>query len=97
MTLIIMAILVYKRNIVVKGLSKLDLLVIFVSGLFLGGATLTFVGALKLSTPAIVVVLNCTSPFFVVPLAVIWLKEKITKQVILGMCACFFGVIMTLI
>jgi drug/metabolite transporter (DMT)-like permease len=97
MTLIITSILVYKRNIVVKGLSKRDLLVVFVSGLFLGASTLTFIGALKLSTPAIVVVLNCTSPFFVVPLAVIWLKEKITKQVILGMFTCFLGVLMTLI
>ena len=97
MTLFIMAILVYKRNIVVKGLSQRDLIVVFISGLFLGISTLTFIGALKLSTPAIVVVLNCTSPVFVAPLAVIWLKEKITKQVILGMSACLLGVLMTLI
>ena len=97
MTMVIMGVLAYKRSFVIKGLSKRDIFVIFVSGLFLGGATLTFIGALAATTPSIVVVLNSTYPFFVAPLAVIWLKENITKHVIIGMVACFLGVLTTLI
>ena len=97
MTMVIMGVLAYKRSFVIKGLSKRDIFVIFVSGLFLAGATLTFIGALAATTPSIVVVLNSTYPFFVAPLAVIWLKENITKHVIIGMVACFLGVLTTLI
>ena len=97
MTMVIMMVLAYKQSFVIKGLSKRDIFVIFVSGIFLGGATLTFIGALASTTPAIVVVLNSTYPFFVAPLAVIWLKENITRQVIIGMVACFLGVLTTLI
>ena len=97
MTMVIMVVLAYKQSFVIKGLSKRDIFVIFVSGIFLGGATLTFIGALASTTPTIVVVLNSTYPFFVAPLAVIWLKENITRQVIIGMTACFLGVLTTLI
>ena len=97
MTMVIMVVLAYKQSFVIKGVSKRDIFVIFVSGIFLGGATLTFIGALAATTPAIVVVLNSTYPFFVAPLAVIWLKENITRQVIIGMTACFLGVLTTLI
>ena len=97
MTMVIMVVLAYKQSFVIKGLSKRDIFVIFISGIFLGGATLTFIGALASTTPTIVVVLNSTYPFFVAPLAVIWLKENITRQVIIGMTACFLGVLTTLI
>ena len=97
MTMVIMMVLAYKQSFVIKGLSKRDIFVIFVSGIFLGGATLTFIGALASTTPTIVVVLNSTYPFFVAPLAVMWLKENITRQVIIGMVACFLGVLTTLI
>ena len=97
MTMVIMVVLAYKQSFVIKGVSKRDIFVIFVSGIFLGGATLTFIGALASTTPTIVVVLNSTYPFFVAPLAVIWLKENITRQVIIGMTACFLGVLTTLI
>ena len=97
MTMVIMVVLAYKQSFVIKGLSKRDIFVIFISGIFLGGATLTFIGALASTTPTIVVVLNSTYPFFVAPLAVMWLKENITRQVIIGMVACFLGVLMTLI
>ena len=97
MTMVIMVVLAYKQSFVIKGVSKRDIFVIFVSGIFLGGATLTFIGALASTTPTIVVVLNSTYPFFVAPLAVIWLKENITRQVIIGMVACFLGVLTTLI
>ena len=97
MTMVIMVVLAYKQSFVIKGVSKRDIFVIFVLGIFLGGATLTFIGALAATTPAIVVVLNSTYPFFVAPLAVIWLKENITRQVIIGMTACFLGVLTTLI
>ena len=97
MTMVIMVVLAYKQSFVIKGLSKRDIFVIFISGIFLGGATLTFIGALASTTPTIVVVLNSTYPFFVAPLAVMWLKENITRQVIIGMVACFLGVLTTLI
>jgi drug/metabolite transporter (DMT)-like permease len=63
MTMVIMMVLAYKQSFVIKGLSKRDIFVIFVSGIFLGGATLTFIGALASTTPAIVVVLNSTIRF----------------------------------
>ena len=97
MTIVIMVVLAYKQSFVIKGLSKRDIFVIFISGIFLGGATLTFIGALASTTATIVVVLNSTYPFFVAPLAVMWLKENITRQVIIGMVACFLGVLTTLI
>lgn len=69
---------------------------VLLSGLLAGASTLTFVSALKWSTPATVVILNSTSPFFAVPLAFTWLHEGITRQVVLGTLACFGGVVLTL-
>ncbi len=80
-----------------RGVSKRDMSVISMSGLLLGASALTFATALKWSTPATVVILNCTSFFFVVPLAFAWLHERITRQVVLGTIVCFGGVLLTML
>ena len=80
-----------------RGVSKRDISVVCASGLLAGASSLTFVAALKWSTPATVVILNSTAPFFIVPIAFTWLHEAITRRVILGTFACFAGVVLTLL
>jgi len=75
--------------------SRLDMSVAGVSGLLLGASTLTFTSALKWSSPATVVILNSTAPLFVVPVAITWLHERVTRRVAVGTVACFAGVVLT--
>ena len=56
------------------------------SVLFLVAMQLT--GAIKAS------ILSSTSPLFIAPLSVIFLKEKLTKRVILGTIACALGMLL---
>ncbi|MDP6772231.1 MAG: EamA family transporter [Anaerolineales bacterium] len=81
----------------VDHLSKFDLFVIWSSGFALGASILTFVAALTWSTPATVVILNSTAPFFLVPISIIWLREKFTLKIAAGIIACFLGILLTLI
>lgn len=49
------------------------------------------VGAIKAT------ILSSTSPLFIAPLSVIFLKEKLTKHVILGIITCSFGMLLTIL
>ncbi len=95
MALLLVGITAFTGDIRGRRYSGLDLSVACVSGLLLGASTLTFTSALKWSTPATVVILNSTAPLFVVPIAIIWLHEKVTRQVAVGTVACFAGVVLT--
>ena len=97
MALLILGLAVATGNFRRRSVSKRDMSVVCVSGLLAGASTLTFVAALKWSTPATVVILNSTAPFFVIPLALTWLHEGITRQVVLGTIACFGGIVLTLL
>ena len=95
MALLLLGITAVTGDIRSRSESGLDLSVACVSGLLLGASTLTFTSALKWSSPATVVILNSTAPLFVAPIAIIWLHEKVTRQVVVGTVACFAGVVLT--
>jgi drug/metabolite transporter (DMT)-like permease len=95
MALLLIGVTAFTGDIRRRSESGLDLSVACVSGFLLGASTLTFTSALKWSTPATVVILNSTAPLFVVPIAIIWLHEKVTRQVAVGTVACFAGVVLT--
>ena len=96
MSLLMVIIAGSKLRYIFKIVTREDTLALLAGGILTGISTMTFISALKWSTPSIVVILNCTAPFFVVPIAFIWLKEKITKATIIGTVACFLGVVLTL-
>lgn len=95
MALLLIGVTAFTGDIRRRSESGLDVSVACVSGLLLGASTLTFTSALKWSTPATVVILNSTAPLFVVPIAITWLHEKVTRQVAVGTVACFAGVVLT--
>ena len=97
MALLLLGMAAATGNLRRSSVSNRDMSVVCVSGLLIGASSLTFVAALKWSTPATVVILNSTSPFFVIPLAFTWLHEGITRQVVLGTIVCFGGVLLTLL
>jgi len=97
MALVLLGMAAATGNIRWRSVSRQDLSVVCVCGLLGGASTLTFVAALEWSSPATVVILNSTAPFFVVPLAFTWLHERMTRQVVLGTMACFGGVVLTLL
>ena len=96
MALVLMGIAGLKGDVWRCDVSWRDLATVFLSGIFLGVSTLTFVAALKWSSPSVVVILNSTTPFFVATIAFTWLREKVNPQVVLGTLACFVGVCLTL-
>jgi drug/metabolite transporter (DMT)-like permease len=95
MALILVGITALTGDIRRRSRSGLDMSVASVSGVLLGASTLTFTAALKWSAPATVVILNSTAPLFVVPIAITWLHERITRTVAMGTVACFVGVVLT--
>ena len=60
------------------------------------GAILWFI-SIELTGLAKATILSNTSPLFVVPFAVVFLKEKITLGVILGTVFCVFGIWLTIL
>jgi drug/metabolite transporter (DMT)-like permease len=97
MALLILGMAAATGNIRRRESSKRDLAMVYASGLLIGASTLTFVSALKWSSPATVVILNSTAPFFVMPLAILWLHERFTRQVLFRTLVCFGGVVLTLL
>ena len=95
MALILVGITAFTGDIRHRSRSRLDMSVAGVRGLLLGACTLTFTSALKWSSPATVVILNSTAPLFVVPIAITWLHERVTRRVAIGTVACFPGVVLT--
>ena len=95
MALILVGITALTGDIRRRSRSGLDMSVASVSGVLLGASTLTFTAALKWSAPATVVILNSTAPLFVVPIAITWLHERVTRTVAMGTVACFLGVVLT--
>jgi len=55
------------------------------------GAVLWFV-AIQLSGAAKATILSSTSPLFVMPLSILFLREKITLPILLGTLLCVFGI-----
>jgi len=65
---------------------------------FLGqavGEVLFFI-SVQLAGATKAAILSSTSPLFIAPLSIIFLKEKLTKRVILGTIACALGILLTI-
>jgi len=65
---------------------------------FLGqaiGEVLFFI-SVQLAGATKAAILSSTSPLFIAPLSIIFLKEKLTKRVILGTIACAVGILLTI-
>lgn len=75
-----------------SGIEGLDKLRVGVSALLLAAAILSFMFALKLSTASTTAILLSSSPLFVVPLAALFLQERITRRVLAGVALCVGGV-----
>ncbi len=65
---------------------------------FLGqaiGEVLFFI-SIQLAGATKAAILSSTSPLFIAPFSIIFLKEKLTKRVILGTIACALGILLTI-
>jgi transporter family protein len=67
---------------------------VFVSGLFLGGALISFIIAVDKSDASSTAILISSSPLFIVPLSVIFLGEKLTRRSAQGVAITLMGVFM---
>lgn len=67
---------------------------IFISGLFLGGALISFIIAVDRSNASTTAILISSSPLFIVPLSVIFLGEKLTRRSAQGLAVTLVGVFM---
>jgi len=74
-----------------KKLTRTELLLGLLSGIFLAIHFATWITSLEYTTVASSVVLVSTSPLWVAILAPIFLKEKITKTVVIGMILTLIG------
>ena len=74
-----------------KSLSRKEILLGFLSGIFLAIHFATWITSLEYTTITNSVVLVSTSPLWVAILAPIFLKEKLTKNIIIGMILTLIG------
>lgn len=79
------------------GNPRQDLRLLVVSGALVAASTLLFLLSAKLSPPASVAILTSTSPVFAVPLAYLFLKERVTPRVLQGTTMCVIGVWLTVV
>jgi drug/metabolite transporter (DMT)-like permease len=74
-----------------RGLTRRELLLALLSGLFLAIHFATWISSLEYTTVASSVVLVSTSPLWVVLLAPIFLREPLTKYVLIGLLLALAG------
>ena len=80
-----------RHRVELKSLSHKELLLGFLSGIFLAIHFATWITSLEYTTITNSVVLVSTSPLWVAILAPIFLKEKLTKNIIIGMILTLIG------
>jgi len=76
-----------------QGFSSDEVLIISVAVITFGGFWLSLV-AIKYIDVSIANTLNSTEPLFVLPLAVIFLKEKVTLSAIVGTFITVIGIVL---
>jgi uncharacterized membrane protein len=74
------------------GLAADNLRVLTLSGVMALGSMLLFLLSADLNDAGTVAVLTSTSPIFVVPLAIVFLRERLTVRVVVGTAACMAGI-----
>lgn len=92
-SLIIIPIFLVKKKSEIKNLSKNDFLLAILSGFFLALHFAAWITSLEYTTIASSVVLVCTNPLWVALLSPIAIKEKVSKQVIIGLLFSLLGTV----
>lgn len=82
------------RGLTLKGLSRKDLLLSLLGGVFLSLHFITWITSLKYTSVASSVVLVTTNPIFVGIFSWLFLREKQNVELILGIVLCFLGSIL---
>jgi drug/metabolite transporter (DMT)-like permease len=79
------------------GIGRRDVVALVVSGVLVGLSGILFTAAVRWESAGIVSILSSTSPLFVVPVAILVLKEPVNKNVIVGTGLCMVGIWLTMI
>lgn len=75
-----------------KGLTRRDVFAVILSGIFLGIHFIVWIKSLELTTIATSVILVTTTPVWVAIASPVLLKEKITRQVVIGLATAMLGI-----
>ena len=67
---------------------------VVVAGLLFGASILSFIFAIQLSDASSTAILVSSSPLFLVPLSVIFLRERLTRRAITGLVTTLAGVVL---